>query len=140
MAGGYDSPVVKRMVGKRWFEWGRKSNRKGGKKDDKNKDKGKGGGKGGSSGGGGSGSGSGSGGNGSNQPTPNTPSVPDPNEAVFKITTGCDEDITPQCIRNQYQIPNGTRAARGNELGIFQSLNQHYNQEDMDNYWKYVAP
>lgn len=144
MAGGYDEPVMKRMVEKRWFEWGRKSNRKGGKKNDKNKDKGKGGGKGGSSGGGGggsgSGSGSGSGGNGGNQPTPNTPAVPDPNEAEFKITTGCDEDITPQCIRNQYQIPNGTRAARGNELGIFQSLNQHYNQEDMDNYWKYVAP
>jgi tripeptidyl-peptidase-1 len=40
----------------------------------------------------------------------------------------------------QYQIPNGTRAAKGNELGIFESLSQHYSQEDLDTYWKYVAP
>jgi tripeptidyl-peptidase-1 len=40
----------------------------------------------------------------------------------------------------QYQIPNGTKASRGNELGIFQSLNQHYHQQDLNTYWKYVAP
>lgn len=39
----------------------------------------------------------------------------------------------------QYQIPNNTRASKGNELGIFQSLNQHYSQEDLDNYWKHVT-
>ncbi len=40
----------------------------------------------------------------------------------------------------QYQIPNGTKAIRGNELGIFQSLNQHYSQEDLDTYWRNIAP
>ena len=40
----------------------------------------------------------------------------------------------------QYQIPNGTKAIKGNELGIFQSLNQHYSQEDLDIYWRNIAP
>ncbi len=40
----------------------------------------------------------------------------------------------------QYQIPNGTKSAKGNELGIFQGLNQHYSQEDLDTYFKYIAP
>ncbi len=40
----------------------------------------------------------------------------------------------------QYQIPNGTKAIKGNELGIFQSLNQHYSQEDLDTYWRNIAP
>ena len=28
----------------------------------------------------------------------------------------------------------------GNELGIFQSLNQHYSQQDLNTYWKHIAP
>ena len=40
----------------------------------------------------------------------------------------------------QYQLPNGTKARKGNELGIFQGLSQHYSQADLDNYWKYIAP
>ncbi|KAK4161699.1 putative protease [Cladorrhinum sp. PSN259] len=55
----------------------------------------------------------------------------------FNVTGGCDVDITPQY---QYQIPAGKKSSKGNELGIFQSLTQHYNQKDMNNYWKYVAP
>lgn len=41
---------------------------------------------------------------------------------------------------DQYQIPNGTRASPGNELGVFQSLSQHYNQEDLDTYFEHIAP
>lgn len=81
--------------------------------------------------------------------------------SIFKVTGPCSDEITPQCIRSksdasrylsashertsdhraaQYQIPNGTKAATGNELGIFQGLNQHYSQEDLDTYFKYIAP
>ncbi|CAP61812.1 uncharacterized protein PODANS_5_2840 [Podospora anserina S mat+] len=61
---------------------------------------------------------------------------------------GYDEKIVKRMVGrrgsvwydNQYQIPAGTKATKGNELGIFQGLAQHYNQQDMDTYWKYVAP
>ena len=82
-------------------------------------------------------------------------------ESIFKVTGPCSDEITPQCIRSefgsslkrasvrerdadsltaQYQIPNGTRAMKGNELGIFQGLSQHYSPEDLDTYWRNIAP
>ncbi|KAK4214897.1 Pro-kumamolisin, activation domain-containing protein [Rhypophila decipiens] len=61
-------------------------------------------------------------------------------EKWFKITGSCSYEATPDCVRAQYRIPNGTKATPGNELGIFQSLNQHYNQWDLDMFWKYTAP
>ncbi|KAL1837990.1 hypothetical protein VTJ49DRAFT_3158 [Mycothermus thermophilus] len=69
-------------------------------------------------------------------PEPEHPGELDP---MFLVTGPCQDELTPQCIRVQYQIPNNTRATKGNELGIFQSLNQHYSQEDLDNYWKHVT-
>ncbi|KAK0625070.1 Pro-kumamolisin, activation domain-containing protein [Bombardia bombarda] len=61
-------------------------------------------------------------------------------EKWFKITGTCSYEVTTECIRKQYQIDNGTKASPGNELGIFQSLSQHYSQWDLDMYWKYTAP
>ncbi|KAK3321723.1 Pro-kumamolisin, activation domain-containing protein [Apodospora peruviana] len=61
-------------------------------------------------------------------------------EKWFKIMGPCTYEVTPDCVRNQYHIPNGTKAFPGNELGVFQSLDQHYNQWDLDMYWKYTAP
>ncbi|KAH8901971.1 hypothetical protein BR93DRAFT_973059 [Coniochaeta sp. PMI_546] len=60
--------------------------------------------------------------------------------AMLRNPGSCTASTTPACVRAQYQIPNGTRAARGNELGIFQSLSQHYNQRDLDTYFSNVAP
>ncbi|KAK3997729.1 putative protease [Cladorrhinum sp. PSN332] len=112
MSSGYDENAKKRMLDRRtWYEKGRRPNAKGKTKSNKN------------------------GGTSFAQVEPDRAA-----ESEFKVTEGCDVDITPQCIRNQYQIPVGKRSRKGNELGIFQSLNQHYNQQDMDNYWKYVAP
>lgn len=34
----------------------------------------------------------------------------------------CDTYVTQECIRTQYSIPKGDKAAEGNELGIFESL------------------
>lgn len=37
-------------------------------------------------------------------------------------SSACDTYVTQECIRTQYQIPKGDKAAEGNELGIFESL------------------
>ena len=37
---------------------------------------------------------------------------------------------------DQYRIPKGTLKAAGNQLGIFESLNDHVVQSDLDLYWK----
>ncbi|KAK4234765.1 peptidase S8/S53 domain-containing protein [Achaetomium macrosporum] len=72
---------------------------------------------------------------------PGKPPVdPGEDDSRFRVTGPCSDEITPQCIRAQYHIPNGTKATQGNELGIFQGLNQHYSPEDLDTYWKYIAP
>ncbi|SPQ24197.1 5c144f50-d437-4163-8e69-cc08c50b03a7 [Thermothielavioides terrestris] len=110
MPGGYEEKVLKRMLGRRYLT---------GNLSDKGR-KGKGKGK--------------------CKPDDTPPVDSGGDDSQFRVTGPCSESITPQCIRIQYQIPNGTRAAKGNELGIFESLSQHYSQEDLDTYWKYVAP
>jgi tripeptidyl-peptidase-1 len=37
-------------------------------------------------------------------------------------------------------VPRNTKAAEGNELGIFESLNDHYNREDLDVFFTNVQP
>ncbi|KAK4231917.1 putative protease [Podospora fimiseda] len=113
MSLGYDEKVMKRMHERRTF-WGKGNRRPHGKgKTKSNKNSG-------------------------SKVSTVEPDKADENE--FKVTGGCDVEVTPQCIRNQYQIPSNKNSRRGNELGIFQSLNQHYNQIDMNNYFKYVSP
>ncbi|KAI3400610.1 hypothetical protein diail_2322 [Diaporthe ilicicola] len=52
----------------------------------------------------------------------------------------CDSYVTQECIRTQYSIPKGDKAAKGNELGIFESLGDHYGQNDLDVYWSTLYP
>ncbi len=40
----------------------------------------------------------------------------------------------------QYSIPKGTKAAPGNELGIFESLNDHYSKDDLDVFFTTLYP
>ncbi|KAI0198831.1 peptidase S8/S53 domain-containing protein [Astrocystis sublimbata] len=47
----------------------------------------------------------------------------------------CDTYITPDCIRQLYGIPKGTKKHAGNKMGIFQSLGQHYTQQDLDTFF-----
>ncbi|CAK7204234.1 hypothetical protein SEUCBS139899_006989 [Sporothrix eucalyptigena] len=54
--------------------------------------------------------------------------------------SNCYEYVTPACIRTQYSIPNGTTATKGNELGVFEALNQHYSKSDLDDYFEVVSP
>ena len=58
---------------------------------------------------------------------------------AFNSST-CYKYVTPDCVRTQYGIPKGSTAAAGNELGVFESLGQHYSKADLDTYFKAVAP
>ncbi|KAF3769696.1 subtilisin-like protein [Cryphonectria parasitica EP155] len=54
--------------------------------------------------------------------------------------TNCDYYVTQECIRTQYSITKGDKAAPGNELGIFESLGDHYSKEDLDVFWSTLYP
>ncbi|KAG6211710.1 hypothetical protein E4U50_002108 [Claviceps purpurea] len=55
-------------------------------------------------------------------------------------TSACDKYITPQCIKAIYKIPDATSASPNNSLGIFESLDDVYAQEDLDAFYKLTAP
>ncbi|KAK6088557.1 Pro-kumamolisin [Seiridium cupressi] len=55
-------------------------------------------------------------------------------------STVCDMYVTADCIRTQYSIPNNTLATPGNELGIFESLDDHYSKEDLDTFFATLYP
>ncbi|CAK7264281.1 hypothetical protein SEPCBS119000_000908 [Sporothrix epigloea] len=57
-----------------------------------------------------------------------------------KNLTNCDYWATPECMRYVYGIPLGSTAYPGNELGIFESLGDHYNKKDLDVFLKQFAP
>ncbi len=44
------------------------------------------------------------------------------------------------CATDQYRVPKNTKAAEGNELGIFESLGDHYSKDDLDAFWSNVFP
>ncbi|KAI1364802.1 peptidase S8/S53 domain-containing protein [Xylaria arbuscula] len=51
------------------------------------------------------------------------------------LEQGCDTYVTPDCIRELYGIPKGTTKHEGNKMGVFQSLKQHYTQQDLDTFF-----
>jgi tripeptidyl-peptidase I len=72
-------------------------------------------------------------------PIGDEPAVPVPNLIPLN-TSVCDTYITNDCIRRQYKIPLGSTAAAGNELGIFEDINQHYGQNDLDVFFSTLFP
>ena len=55
-------------------------------------------------------------------------------------SSACDTYLTVACIRAQYNIPNNTLAAAGNELGIFEGLDDHYSKADLDTFFANLYP
>ena len=47
---------------------------------------------------------------------------------------------SPNRATDQYRVPKGTTAAEGNELGVFESLNDHYSKDDLDAFWWNLFP
>ncbi|KAI0166013.1 subtilisin-like protein [Xylariaceae sp. FL1272] len=62
------------------------------------------------------------------------PAFPHPN------STTCSIYVTADCTRAQYNIPDATTAYPGNELGIFESLDDHYSKDDLDVYFATLYP
>lgn len=83
------------------------------------------------------------------------PGFPHPN------ATTCDIYVTAECTRGeyslwslsltisvpiltkcpvQYNLPNGTTSHPGNELGIFESLDDHYSRADLDVFFSTLYP
>ncbi|KAI1266121.1 peptidase S8/S53 domain-containing protein [Xylariaceae sp. FL1019] len=61
------------------------------------------------------------------------PILPDDiNSGNLTLKQGCDVYVTPDCLRQLYGIPKGTKKSPDNKMGIFQSLGQHYAQQDLD--------
>ncbi|KAI0506816.1 subtilisin-like protein [Xylaria bambusicola] len=62
------------------------------------------------------------------------PTFPEPN------STTCSIYVTAECTRAQYNIPKGSTKFPGNELGIFESIDDHYSKKDLDVFFKTLYP
>jgi len=62
----------------------------------------------------------------------------------FRTASGVSFPISRQVHNSdgidQYDVPRGTKAHPKNKLGIFQSLQEHYNQADLDAFYAAHAP
>ncbi|KAI1327012.1 peptidase S8/S53 domain-containing protein [Xylariaceae sp. FL0255] len=47
----------------------------------------------------------------------------------------CDQEITPACVRALYEFPEATRAHPENSMGIYESLLEFWNQQDLDSFF-----
>ena len=61
-------------------------------------------------------------------------------ESAAASLSVCDIAITPACVKALYNITKPTKAAAGNELGIFESIADVYAQEDLDLFFESLAP
>ena len=55
------------------------------------------------------------------------------------LEQACQQAILPGCVSALYNITNATKAAKGNELGIFEDLNDVYSQTDLDDFFASLA-
>ena len=55
------------------------------------------------------------------------------------LKQSCQQAILPACISTLYNITAPTKAAKGNELGIFEDLGDVYSQSDLDSFFKNLA-
>ncbi|KAH8122416.1 subtilisin-like protein [Trichoderma asperelloides] len=55
-------------------------------------------------------------------------------------STTCSIYVTEDCTRAQYSIPHGTTGFPGNQLGIFESANDHYSRQELDVYFSTLYP
>ena len=56
------------------------------------------------------------------------------------LAATCGTAITPACIMTLYNITKATKAASGNQLGIFEDLGDVYSQTDLNDFFASLAP
>ncbi|KAL8832256.1 MAG: hypothetical protein Q9191_000388 [Dirinaria sp. TL-2023a] len=68
--------------------------------------------------------------------------LPAPLSNILKLTLNaiCQVAVIPQCISTFYNITKPTKAAAGNQLGIFEDLNDKYSQTDLNDFFATLAP
>lgn len=52
---------------------------------------------------------------------------------------GCGSNMTPTCIKALYQIPDATKATKGNTLGLYEQ-GDYFAKADLDLFYKAYAP
>lgn len=68
------------------------------------------------------------------------PIVPMPQKLASASSENCSEAITPECIRQMYNISRLDEASDGNDLGVFELDIERYSQEDLDEFYtKYAS-
>ena len=55
------------------------------------------------------------------------------------LAQSCQQAILPACISTLYNITAPTKAAKGNELGIFEDLGDVYSQADLNSFFGKLA-
>ncbi|KAE8419834.1 peptidase S8/S53 domain-containing protein [Aspergillus pseudocaelatus] len=60
-------------------------------------------------------------------------------ELLGQLLALCDVAVTPACIQAMYNVTDGDKATKGNELGIFEDLGDVYSQDDLDLFFSTVA-
>jgi tripeptidyl-peptidase-1 len=58
---------------------------------------------------------------------------------ALPVALACNTAITPDCIKLLYNITDPTTAVAGNELGIFEGVNDKYAQGDLDDFFAAFA-
>ena len=56
------------------------------------------------------------------------------------LSSICDVAAIPLCIQTLYNITTPTKAAAGNQLGIFEDLDDMYSQTDLNDFFATLAP
>ncbi|KAH6676397.1 putative alkaline serine protease AorO [Halenospora varia] len=65
--------------------------------------------------------------------------MPELNTLVSPLATGCDTQMTPDCIKTLYNITTPTLADPSNALGIFEDLGDVYSQADLNSFFAKYA-
>ncbi|OGM51265.1 aorsin [Aspergillus bombycis] len=60
-------------------------------------------------------------------------------ELLGQLLVLCDVAVTPACIQAMYNVTDGDKATKGNELGIFEDLGDIYSQDDLDLFFSTLA-
>ncbi|KAL8663945.1 MAG: hypothetical protein Q9202_003494 [Teloschistes flavicans] len=73
---------------------------------------------------------------------PSLKALPDTLTNLLKLPLSqlCTLAVTPDCIKTFYNITAPTKAAAGNQLGIFEDLNDKYSQTDLNEFFLALSP
>lgn len=71
--------------------------------------------------------------------TPDLSAVPEKALSLSSELQGCGHNMTPVCIRALYHIPEPTKAAKGNSLGLYEQ-GDYFAKSDLDLFYKAYAP